>query len=448
MFRSFIDLRVVPNEWKLSIITPIFKKGSPSDPANYRPVALTCVCCKLLESIIVSDILDHLSSHNLITKHQHGFLKKHSTTTNLLESLNDWTLSLSNRKSVLIAYVDFQKAFDSVSHPKLLHKLSGYGIHGNLLSWIGAFLTGRLQQVKVGTKLSGPCPVTSGVPQGSVVGSLLFNLFINDITDHLDPTVTSKMFADDIKMYTELKNQNSTVNFQTQLDSICQWSIRWQLPISYAKCNLPHLGRQEANGALLAINGIPLATLSFTKDLGVVIDPDLKFDLHINDIVARAKQRAAIIHRCFISRNTGNLIRAFKTYVRPMLEYASQTWSPYLTYQNDLIESVQRSFTKRLPGFNNLSYMDRLAKLNLQNLEQRRLLADLKMCYNIVHGLTCLNFDDFFVFSQYLSTRGHRFKLIVPISKSNIRKYFFAARVVPIWNSLPEKLVTACSPHV
>ena len=187
---------------------------------------------------------------------------------------------------------------------------------------------------------------------------MLFNLFINDITDHLDPTVTSKMFADDIKIYTELKNQNSTVNFQTQLDSICQWSIRWQLPISYAKCNLLYLGRQEANGALLTIiNGIPLATSSFTKDLGVVIDPDLKFDLHINDLVARAKQRAAIIHRCFISRNTGNLIRAFETYVRPMLEYASQTWSPYLTYQNDLIESVQRSFTKRLglPGFNNLS---------------------------------------------------------------------------------------------
>ena len=131
-----------------------------------------------------------------------------------------------------------------------------------------------------------------------------------------------------------------------------------------------------------------------------------------------------------------------------MLEYASPTWSPYLTYQKDLIESVQRSFTKRLPGFNNLLYMDRLAKLNLQSLEQRRLMADLKMCYDIVHGLTCLNFDDSFVFSQYLSTRGHRFKLIVPISKSNIRKYFFAARVVPIWNSLPEKLVTAFSPHV
>ena len=117
-----------------------------------------------------------------------------------------------------------------------------------------------------------------------------------------------------------------------------------QFHIHNATCSIL-AGRQEANGTLLTINGNPLATSSFTKDLGVVIDPDLKFDLHINDLVARAKQRAAIIHRCFISRNTGNLIRAFKTYVRPMLEYASQTWSPYLTHQNDLIESVQRSFT-------------------------------------------------------------------------------------------------------
>ena len=120
MYRPFIDLRIILTEWKLSIITPILKKISPSDPANYRPIAFTCICCKIMESIIANDLLEFLSNHNQITKHQHGFLRKHSTSTNLLESPNDWTLSLSNHHTVMIAYIDFQKAFDSVSHPQAL----------------------------------------------------------------------------------------------------------------------------------------------------------------------------------------------------------------------------------------------------------------------------------------------------------------------------------------
>ena len=136
LFRSLIDLHDLPSEWKHSIVTPIYKKGSPSAPSNYRPIALTCSCCKILESLIVSDLLYFLQSHNLISKHQHGFLKHHSTCSNLLESLNDWTLSLSNRKCVVVAYIDFARAFDSISYPKLFIKLAAYGIGGNLLFWI------------------------------------------------------------------------------------------------------------------------------------------------------------------------------------------------------------------------------------------------------------------------------------------------------------------------
>ena len=443
LFRSLIDLHAVPSEWKLSTITPIFKKGSPSDPANYRPISLTCTCCKILESIIACELLEYLSSHNLITKHQHGFLKKHSTTTNLLESVNDWSLALSNHHSVLIAYIDFQRAFDSVSHSKLLHKLSRYGICGNLLSWISSFLSNRLQQVKVGSSLSETCQVVSGVPQGSVIGPLLFNLFINDITDCLDSTTsTSKLFADDIKIYTELLNHNSSVDFQSELDLIHQWSVRWQLPISHSKCYLLSLGRQEASVTSFTINGVHLTISNLSTDLGVIVDPDLKFDRHVFSIVARAKQRAAIIHRCFLSRNVNNLILAFKTYVRPLLEYAPQVWSLHLSYLIDAIESVQRSFTKRLPGFANLTYAERLTNLKLDSLEQRRMHFDVTLCYNIVHGLSAIRFDDMFTFNNSC-TRGHSLKLNVPVGKSDVRKYSFAVRVVPIWNSLPEKIVTA-----
>ena len=128
---------------------PNSKKGSPSDPANYRPISLTCTCCKVLESIIASEVLQFLSDHHLITRHQQGFLSRHSTSTNLLECLKDWTISLSNRKSINVAYVDFKSAFDCISHPKLLLKLESYGIKGDLLLWIQTFLANRTQILKI-----------------------------------------------------------------------------------------------------------------------------------------------------------------------------------------------------------------------------------------------------------------------------------------------------------
>ena len=121
--------------WSDLNVTPKFKKSSPSDPANYRPISLTCTCCKVLESIKTSQILQFLSDHHRITQHQHGFLARHSTTTNLLECTNDWTISISNHKSIIIAYVDFEAAFDCISHHKRLLKLSSYGIRDNLLVW-------------------------------------------------------------------------------------------------------------------------------------------------------------------------------------------------------------------------------------------------------------------------------------------------------------------------
>ena len=320
--------------------------------------------------------------------------------------MNDWTLSLSNRKSVVIAYIDFRKAFDSVSHPKLIHKLVSCGIHGNLLFWITCFLSDRIQCVRVGSSLSKSSPVSSGVPQGSVIGGLLFNLFINDITDQFDKSTTSKIFADDIKIYTEFSTSISPNHLQHHLDLIHKWSITWQLPISYSKCNILTLGRHNLTQSF-SLSNSPIAHVNSSLDLGVTIDSDLKFSQHINDIVRHAKQRSALIHRSFLSRNIPNLLRAFQTYVRPLVEYATQIWSPHLKSNLNLLESVQRSFTKRLPGLSKYTYSERLTILQLQSLEHRRLILDLVLCFNIVHGYIALSFNDFFyIFNQPILSRS------------------------------------------
>ena len=443
LYRTFIDIHQLPSEWKHSIITPKFKKGVPSNPSNYRPIALTCTCCKILESIISSQLTDFLLSHKLLNKQQHGFLKRHSTSTNLLDSINDWSISLRNQSSTIVAYVDFQRAFDSLSHNKLIHKLISYGISGNLLYWIQSFLTNRTQIVRVGNHLSNPCPVSSGVPQGSVLGPILFILFINDVTDSFHDTVYAQLFADDIKIYTTLTHPSDYTSFQNHLDLIHTWSSTWQLPISHSKCNVFEIGKrfQPLNNHTFHISSIPLTSLQSTSDLGITIDNTLSFNNHIQGIIVRANQRSHLIHRCFLSKNATSLLRAYKVYVRPLLEYITPAWSPHEIGLINSIESVQRSFTKRISGLRDTSYADRLSLLSLQSLEHRRLISDLATCFNIVHGHCSLEFAHFFTFSHNPFSRGHSLRLSIPLVKTNTAKYVFSSRVVQPWNSLPADIV-------
>src|SRR5260221_5406214 len=268
--------------------------------------------------------------------------------------------------------------------------------------------------VRINSTLSYPCLVTSGVPQGSALGPLLFNIYNNDISDHLDASTLTKLYADDMKLYSQI-SLTSASSFQDQLTKIYAWSLLWQLKISYSKCNIFILGQSTLspfyfhNSAIMQVNSI--------KDLGITIDSDLKFDTHINTTVTKAKQRSSLILRCFLSRNLHNLLRAYKVYVRPLVEYASVTWSPSYLTQIKHVESIQRNYTKRLPGCHQLTYTERLAFLKLQSLEHRRLLADLSMTYNIISGLTCLHSVDFFVINNNPSLRGHSKKISVPYPK-------------------------------
>ena len=282
-----------------------------------------------------------------------------------------------------MAYVDFSRAFDSLSlslsHAKLLHKLSAYGISGNLYFWIQSFLSNRIQYVRIHQTLSSSLPVVRGVPQGSVLGPLLFTLFMNDIADNFEPNINTKLFADDVKLYSEfsiLSANQDAQNFQNHLNYIQNWASLWQIDISYSKCNILSLGKPcDALFSFSQGTSVNLITKSdMVKDLGILIEPNLKFDRHINEIISRANQRAALISRSFLSRNIQNLIRAYKIYVRPILEYSSPAWSPCLKYHINALESVQRRFTKKLPGLSELTYAERLSNLNLQTLEHRRLI--------------------------------------------------------------------------
>jgi len=284
-------------------------------------------------------------------------------------------------------------------------------------------------------------PITSGVPQGSVLGPLLFLLYINDVVDLFSGVVNVKLYADDIKIYLEIADDTDIDQLQMGIDRLSVWADTWQLTLAVDKTMHLRVGLCKSSPkAVYYLNGSSLRTVDEVRDLGILVDAHMSFKCHINVTVAKAHVRANQIIRCFLSRDPETLVRAFVTYVRPLVEYCSPVWSPYTIGLIKRVESVQKVFTKKLPGMRYLSYEERLSVLNLESLEVRRLKFDLVTCFKILKGLTSITPTEFFTLSGG-STRGHSLKLYCPDSRINIRAHFFAVRVIHVWNRLPPHMV-------
>lgn len=442
IFELSFNQGAIPNCWSKANVIPIFKKGNPSDPNNYRPISLTSVPCKVMEAIVRTTMLDFLHHHELILNDQFGFMPGRSSTMQLLLALDLWTESLDLGIPFDTVYFDFRKAFESVVLTKLLYKLQALSISGTLLNWIRAFISNRSQRVIIGTDSSIERNIISGVPQGSVLGPLLFVIFLNDLCT-LNPSknLLHYKFADDLKSGRHITSFSDGFDLSSQIVAIHDWSLAWQLPLSQNKCSVFHIGSMNPH-LCYQLAGKPLASTEVCCDLGIWFTSDLKSSVHCQKISKLGFRRLALVKKCFVSSSLKTRVWAFRVFVRPLLEYASPVWSPYLLQDIDLLESVQRSFTRGLPGLRHLSAGDRLRAVGLEPLELRRLRADLILTYKILHGLLAIDLP-FFEQPYLTSTRGHSLKLRVLKSNRECRRHFFALRVVNIWNSLTNEIVTA-----
>lgn len=440
IFNKSLEFGQVPTPWKQATVVPIFKKGKKNEPGNYRPVSLTSVCCKLMERLLRRHLLSFLERTHFFNTAQHGFRTGRSCTTQLLHVMETWTKWVDDQLPFDCIYLDYRKAFDSVPHQRLLLKVKEAGIRGNLLNWIESFLTQRSQRVRVESSLSGWAEVTSGIPQGSVLGPSLFLIFINDLPDIINSLCA--LFADDTKVFAAVERPEEVLSLQEDLNKLFEWTQEWQLPFNQDKCKVIHYGRNNPE-AIYKIGDARVTAVEEEKDLGVIFDPKLTFSRHHDVAIAKANSRIGLIKRSFRHIDKSTFTHLYKALVRPIVEYASVITNPILMRDQDRLEKVQRRATKMVEGMREKTYDQRLQELRLDSLKFRRKRTDVIQAYRIFSGIDDLDEGLFFERIADQRTRNNGYKVRKPACESRVRANTFSNRVVDVWNRLPREVVSA-----
>jgi hypothetical protein len=441
-----LEQGAIPSHWQRVNIQPIYKKGSKFDPSNYRPIALNSILCKILEKITAKVITEHLLTNNLIAECQHGFLPGRNTVTNLISLLDRATEAINRKHHVYAVFLDFAKAFDKVPHRILLSKLQSYGITGTLLTWIEAFLIGRVQRVTIVGHPSDWKPVLSGVIQGSVLGPLLFVIYINDFMEGL--TSIGFHYADDTTLLS-INPPNQPIDdhiLQTDLDKVAQWSSSRMMPLNHGKCYIMALGHTPPPSQHLHIDGFPLAECTSITQLGINLTSDLRWSSHIQAVASKAIKLTRQLHKALPSPDPKTVKQLYTALIRPITEYASVACPPTTAANIKLLEDVQRKAI-RWGRLRNCRYPARLATLGLQTVSDRRKRGDCIQMYKHFSSVQPIKWASPLIIPER-PTRGHTKKYRAEHAThhtSASRFEFLPNRIAEWWNQLPESAVNAGS---
>ena len=442
ILRKSFETGTVPPVFKRANITPIYKGNGKAIPKNYRPVALTSQLSKIFEKVIRKNLVDHLEEHNRFNSNQHGFRKGRSCLSQLLEHFDRITRLLEEGKMVDVIYLDFAKAFDKVDIGIVIRKLKCLGVQGQIGRWIQNFLTNRSQSVVVAGYKSDPSPVLSGVPQGSVLGPLLFLILIGDIDRNIVESFISS-FADDTRVGNGIENNNDIINLQTSLNEIYEWALINNMEFNSDK--FEYLRYKALNNfqshEYIDNNNQTINEKYSVKDLGVIMSNDATFTAHINLKVTNIKSKISWILRTFKSRATLPMLTLWKTLILCEHDYCSQLWSPNKVGDIQKIEVLQRCFLRKITEINQLSYWNQLKKLKLYSLERRRERYSIIYVWKMLEGMVPNS-----MISSYYNERRGRLCHVPSISSSapgrikTIRFSSFAVRGPRLFNSIPKDI--------
>ena len=459
LFNQSYNSGILPDDWKVASIVPFFKKGDSRDVSNYRPISLTSCVIKVFERVVHKEILGRCG--HLLDERQHGFLKSKSCTTQLLSFTDHITCNTRDR-CYDVVYFDFSKAFDSVSHDIILRKLkTRYGLDGRLLRFILNYLKDRKQKVVVDGESSELGDVLSGVPQGSILGPLLFILFIDDIVNEVTPGSFIILYADDTKIWRHIRNVSDILTLQQTIDNLADWATRNKMAFHPAKCKVLRVNGncvQRPPNIPYTLHGQQLEVVTTHRDLGVLISSDSTWADHLSMKLTEVTNRLSLTRLTCSFISSENCRRTlYLTMIRSLLDHASPIWAPQYPTHVDSFERVQKSAIKWIGGVPNYTsyskpyYLSELARLNILPIKHFFMLNDLKIMYKIINGLIPVSLPPHLCVldashplrftrgsaSIINSTDRTRLCSSIPNGAPNIVTHSYFSRIVSMWNSTP-----------
>ena len=386
IYQSSLESGEVPEIFKMAFVTPIHKSGAKTLPVNYRPVSLTSHIAKTMERIVRRYLVAYLEVNLKMNANQHGFRKGRSCLSQLLQHYDNILNILEEGYNADCIYLDFSKCFDKIDTGLLCHKLKEAGIHSQAGIWLHNFLTNRRQYIISGDSLSRQSNVISGIPQGTVLGPILFLIFICDIDKNIDSIAS--MFADDTRVLGKIRTQEDVENLQLDLNKIYSWAENNNMLFNNKKFELLRYGNNEdlkTSTFYLSADNEIIEEKESLRDLGIVMNNMANFDDHIENVCSKVKQKSSWILRTFQTRQPFVLKQLWKQLVQPHIDYCSQMMVLTPGNISDL-ENLQRSYLSRIPSLKNKDYWERLK--DSQMLSQERRLERYKIIYiwKIIEG--------------------------------------------------------------
>ncbi|CAB4033092.1 Hypothetical predicted protein, partial [Paramuricea clavata] len=444
LFNLSLQSGTLPTEWKLANIVPLLKKAPAEKVENYRAISLLSLVSKLLERCILNKIIDHIASN--LSNLQFGFLKGRSTTSQLLSVYHKIQEAMDAGIQTDMVFLDFSKAFDSVNHHKLIFKLKLFGITGKLHDWLKDYLSNRSQQTTVLGATSMPLPVLSGVPQGSILGPILFLIYINDIVEVVHRDSGMALYADDSKCFRVIKSLNDSLLLQSDLDNLSSWSKSWNMDFNETKCAIVSFTRKHHPIIQsYSLNGSELRKVNEQKDLGILTTSSMEWSSHVATVCSKANRTLGYIRRCSAEIGSLNARRTLYTsLVRSLFSYGSQLWAPQKIKYINMMERVQRRATKfllKLPFRTKVSYQTRLLKLGLLPLTYWLEILDLVFYFRTLKGEIFLDNNGLVQIKQQIRISRHNnpqsgVLAEIPRAKTVSFQNSFFVRTSRIWNSL------------
>ena len=453
----------IPEEYKMQQIVPLHKKGSKANAANYRPIALTSHVIKIFERVLRNKLMDYLEQNKIINNNQHGFRKGHSCLSQLLSHTTFILDQMNQGNDVDTIYVDYSKAFDKVDHGILLKKLKLYGIEGKYHAWLSNFLQERKQFVCVKDSVSYLTDVVSGVPQGSVLGPLLFVLYINDMANSIKSSEL-QTFVDDTKIAHPIQSIADKELLQKDLNHMKSWSEDNNMQLNQEKFELIcHSTTRKKPWALLkelpffygnfsyeASNNIQLVPKTAVRDLGIIMDPMLDWKSHIEKISLDCRKLTGWILNVFITREKQTMMLLFNSLIRSRLEFCCELWDPYLIKYISKIEQIQRRFTSKIDGGKDLTYWERLKTFKISSLQRRRERQTIIYVWKIRNNFVRNDVNLQFIKCPRTSREKVRLQPMPRTTgkKLSIFENSFVIRAAKLWNKVPLQLAAEKSLNI